>query len=197
MQRSSFLRLITGGLMAGASGFLMGAKPALALGGPLPALNEPAPNFDLETAGAEGALGKRLRLKDFAGRWLLLYFYPRDFTSGCTLEARGFQRDLASFLALNAAVVGVSADGVKEHVSFCSSEGLTYPLLSDPGGQVSRSYGSWMAPFSQRHSFLIDPAGILRGRWTGVRPAGHSREVLAALEKLQGVEPGNDRANNS
>jgi len=196
MQRSSFLQLITGGLVVGAAGFLA-AKPALALGGPLPALNEPAPNFDLETAGADGALGKHLKLKDFSGQWLVLYFYPRDFTSGCTLEAKGFQRDLASFLARNAAVVGVSADGVEEHASFCSSEGLTYPLLSDPGGQLSKSYGSWMAPFSQRHSFLIDPEGILRGRWTGVRPAGHSQEVLAALEKLQAGESGTSLASTS
>ncbi|MEN9877322.1 MAG: hypothetical protein RLZZ158_361 [Cyanobacteriota bacterium] len=196
MQRSSFLQLIAGGLIVGASS-LLAAKPGFALGGPLPALNEPAPDFDLEAAGADGALGKRLRLMDFSGQWLLLYFYPRDFTSGCTLEAKGFQRDLASFMARNAAVVGVSADGVEEHASFCSSEGLTYPLLSDPGGQVSRSYGSWMAPFSQRHSFLIDPEGILRGRWTGVRPAGHSQEVLAALEKLQAGEPGSSRSSTS
>ena len=82
-------------------------------------------------------------------------------------------------------VVGVSADGAEEHVSFCSSEGLAYPLLSDPDGLVSKRYGSWIPPFSQRHSFLIDPEGILRARWVDVSPSRHSQEVLGTLKKLQ------------
>jgi peroxiredoxin Q/BCP len=130
----------------------------------------------------------RLNLAAFKGRWLVLYFYPRDFTSGCTLEARGFQRDLASFEARGASVVGVSADDAESHASFCGSEGLAYPLLSDPAGEVSRRYGSWMAPYSLRHTFLIDPEGTLRQRWTGVHPAQHSQELLAALNTLQAAK---------
>jgi peroxiredoxin Q/BCP len=126
-----------------------------------------------------------LQLADFRGRWLVLYFYPRDFTGGCTLEARGFQKDLAAFEAANAAVVGVSADDAESHADFCSSEGLAFPLLSDPAGSVSRAYGSWIAPFSQRHTFLIDPAGVLRSTWVAVRPSGHSAEVLATLQEFQ------------
>jgi peroxiredoxin Q/BCP len=126
-----------------------------------------------------------LALGDFSGSWLVLYFYPRDFTGGCTLEARGFQNDLQAFQRAGAAVVGVSADDPDSHASFCSEEGLAFPLLSDPGGQVSRRYGSWIAPFSQRHTFLIDPQGVLRARWTAVRPSGHSREVLEELRRLQ------------
>ena len=164
-------------------------RRAEALGGQLPELDRPAPPFSLQAAGADGPAGAPLDLQSFAGHWLVLYFFPRDFTSGCTLEARGFQRDLASFASLDAAVVGVSADGLEEHASFCSSEGLAYPLLSDPGGAVSRSYGSWIPPFSQRHTFLIDPQGVLRARWVAVRPAGHSREVLAALTALQQGQP--------
>lgn len=160
-------------------------RQAHALGGELPDLDSPAPPFSLQAAGADGPSGTPLGLGSFAGHWLVLYFYPRDFTSGCTLEARGFQRDLASFASLDAAVVGVSADGLEDHASFCSSEGLAYPLLSDPGGVVSRAYGSWIPPFSQRHTFLIDPQGVLRARWVAVRPASHSREVLAALTALQ------------
>ncbi|HJO77742.1 MAG TPA: peroxiredoxin, partial [Prochlorococcaceae cyanobacterium Fu_MAG_134] len=99
--------------------------------------------------------------------------------------ARGFQRDLAAFKAAGAAVVGVSADGAEEHVSFCSSEGLAYPLLSDPSGVVSKRYGSWLSPFSERHSFLIDPDGILRARWVDVSPIRHSQEVLGKLKNLQ------------
>ena len=98
---------------------LLGALPLLALrparaealGGTLPELDQLAPDFNLESAGQNGALGQRLQRDDFRGSWLVLYFYPRDFTSGCTLEARGFQRDLNLYKATNAAVVGVSADG--------------------------------------------------------------------------------------
>ncbi len=156
-----------------------------ALGGTLPELDQPAPGFLLKGFGpgldGTGTLG----LNDFQGRWLALYFYPKDFTSGCTLEARGFQRDLEQFHQLAAEVVGISADDVTEHASFCDSEGLVFPLLSDPGGAVSQRYGSWLAPFSQRHTFLIDPDGVLRARWVAVRPLGHSREVLEELNRLQ------------
>jgi peroxiredoxin Q/BCP len=171
---------------------LLGRAPsALALGGVLPELNTPAPDFDLPgvTPDREGKpIESRLNLAAFKGRWLVLYFYPRDFTSGCTLEARGFQRDLASFEARGASVVGVSADDAESHASFCGSEGLAYPLLSDPAGEVSRRYGSWMAPYSLRHTFLIDPEGTLRQRWTGVHPAQHSQELLAALNTLQAAK---------
>lgn len=170
---------------------LMGrAQPARALGGVLPELESPAPEFALEgvVPGDDGQpLPARRSLADFAGRWLVLYFYPRDFTSGCTLEARGFQRDHAAFLARGAEVVGISADDPEEHAAFCGEEGLTFPLLSDPGGQVSRRYGSWIAPYSQRHTFLIDPQGQLRSRWVAVQPLRHSQEVLATLEQLQAV----------
>ena len=165
---------------------------AFALGGVLPPLDEPAPSFTLEAIvpTADGSPKQAQRgLADFAGKWLVLYFYPRDFTSGCTLEARGFQRDLDAYRKASAVVVGVSADSTDSHASFCGDEGLAYPLLSDPGGKVSRSYGSWMAPFSLRHTFLIDPAGILRARWVGVNPSRHSAEVLSALQQFQAGAP--------
>lgn len=175
-----------------------GLRPgrAAALGGTLPALEAAAPDFSLDGVAPATAQVKEpenpaepipthLSLDDFRGQWLALYFYPRDFTSGCTLEARGFQRALGDFQAAGAAVVGISADGREDHAAFCSSEGLAYPLLSDPGGEVSRRYGSWLAPFSQRHTFLIDPEGVLRAVWTAVRPSGHALEVLAELQRLQ------------
>lgn len=163
---------------------------AQALGGTLPEIDTAAPDFDLEgvAPGEDGEVrARRLERSSFRGRWLVLYFYPKDFTSGCTLEARGFQRDLGAFHRADAEVVGVSADGTDDHLSFCGSEGLAYPLLSDPGGRVSQRYGSWLAPFSQRHTFLIDPEGILRQRWVAVRPAGHSQEVLTELRRMQNV----------
>ncbi|MEO1003661.1 MAG: peroxiredoxin [Cyanobacteria bacterium J06638_7] len=195
MRRRQLLRDAVVGLLLAGTAALGRPSRALALGGTLPALDAQAPDFKLSgvapapTAGgsAAPAVSTELALADFAGRWLVLYFYPRDFTGGCTLEARGFQNDLQAFHRAGAEVVGVSADDADSHASFCSEEGLVFPLLSDPGGQVSQRYGSWIAPFSQRHTFLIDPGGVLRSRWVAVRPSGHSREVLAELSRLQAL----------
>jgi peroxiredoxin Q/BCP len=188
MERRRFLETAftaaTGVGTALMSGLFVRPGSAAALVGTLPSLDQPAPDFDLAGFLPPGVEG-RLALSDLLGSWLVLYFYPRDFTGGCTLEARGFQRDLQAFQAANAKVVGISADDPDSHASFCSEEGLAFPLLSDPGGQVSRLYGSWIAPFSQRHTFLIDPNGVLRASWVAVRPSGHSQEVLVALLDLQ------------
>ena len=119
------------------------------------------------------------------GSWLAIYFYPRDFTGGCTIEARGFETLHSAFQNAGAEVIGISADSVDDHESFCESEGLSFPLLSDPDGSVSKAYGSWMAPYSLRHTFLVDPDGVLRQRWVAVRPNGHAREVLDAITNLQ------------
>jgi peroxiredoxin Q/BCP len=175
----------------GLTSLLAKSQQAFALGGILPELNTPAPDFNLAgvTPSRPGktseAVETQRQLADFSGQWLVLYFYPRDFTEGCTIEARGFQQDLGLFHKAGAAVVGISADNPDSHAEFCGSEGLTYPLLSDPGGNVSKSYGSWIAPFSQRHTFVIDPDGILRARFVAVRPSGHSHEVLDTLKSLQ------------
>ena len=132
--------------------------------------------------------GRSVDLKRYLKtKWLALYFYPKDFTGGCTLDARGFQKDLARFHSLEAEVAGISADALDDHAAFCDSEGLTFPLLSDPGGKVSQLYGSWLPPFSQRHTFLIDPQGTLRARWVAVRPSGHSQEVLDELGLSMGA----------
>ena len=175
----------------GLSSLLAKSQQAFALGGTLPELNIPAPDFNLAgvTPSRPGktseAVETQRQLADFSGQWLVLYFYPRDFTEGCTIEARGFQQDLGLFHKAGAEVVGISADNPDSHAEFCGSEGLAYPLLSDPGGSVSKSYGSWIAPFSQRHTFVIDPDGILRARFVAVRPSGHSHEVLDTLKSLQ------------
>jgi peroxiredoxin Q/BCP len=171
-------RGLLGGLAVTLSLFA-GGKSALALGGTLPALGAPAPNFTLPSG--DGTLS----LTDYRGKWVVLYFYPKDFTSGCTLEARRFQRDLPKYLALNTQVIGVSADDVESHTEFCDAEGLVFPLLADVGGKVSRAYGSWLGFISLRHTFIIDPEGILRESFLGVRPATHSFEVLQRLQELQ------------
>lgn len=164
------------------------APAAFALGGVQPDIDAPAPAFTLPSSLAtdadKTAEDRNVSLSDYLGQWVVVYFYPRDFTPGCTLEAQRFQRDLPKYQARNAQILGISADDVDSHEEFCDSEGLVFPLLSDPDGAVSRAYGSWMKPMSMRHTYLIDPDGILRERFLGVRPAIHSQEVLARLDEL-------------
>jgi thioredoxin-dependent peroxiredoxin len=149
-----------------------------------PAVGAPAPAFDLTNNE-----GQKTRLADLRGKWVVLYFYPKDFTSGCTLEAHNFQRDLSKYQALNAVIVGVSVDSADSHKSFCAKEGLNFKLLSDPDAAVSAAYGSVMeyqgAKLSARNTFVIDPDGRLVKVFIGVKPAGHSEEVLTALSGLE------------
>jgi len=154
---------------------------AEALGSRLPALNQPAPTFTLPTNTGDGEVS----LSDYQGKWVVLYFYPKDFTSGCTIEARRFQQDLPKYLAINTQIVGVSADSVNTHAEFCDSEGLKFPLLADTNGKVSKVYGSWLGFLSMRHTFIIDPEGVIREIFTGVNPSIHSQEVLARINELQ------------
>ncbi len=178
--RRSFLQscLVFGSMIAGCLSF---PKAAQALGGPMPSLRQPAPDFTLPTNLGDG----QVSLSDYRGKWVVLYFYPKDFTAGCTIEARRFQQDLPKYQAQNAQIIGISADSVDSHTKFCDSEGLKFPLLSDRRGQVSKSYGSWLGVFSLRHTFIIDPQGILQAIFTNVDPTTHSQDVLAKLEELQ------------
>jgi peroxiredoxin Q/BCP len=150
----------------------------------MPAVGTAAPGFALTTNE-----GKQINLNDFKGKWVVLYFYPKDFTSGCTLEARNFQRDLAKYEASNAVILGVSVDTAESHKDFCAKEGLNFKLLSDAGGKVSQQYGSTMeyngATYSARNTFIIDPQGKVAKVFEKVNPGGHSAEVLAALASLQ------------
>lgn len=157
------------------------AIPAFALGGTLPPINQPAPEFSLASNAGEGIVS----LSDYRGKWVVAYFYPADFTPGCTLEARKFQQDLPKYLDRNTQVLGISADDVNSHADFCDSEGLKFPLLADAKGKISKAYGSWLGIRSARHTFIIDPQGTLRATFTGVNPIVHSREVLGKLDELQ------------
>jgi peroxiredoxin Q/BCP len=149
-----------------------------------PAVGAMAPDFSLTSNEGHPA-----SLKDFRGKWVVLYFYPKDFTSGCTLEAKNFQADLAKYEKANAVIVGVSVDSAESHKSFCAKEGLSFKLLSDPDAQVSSQYGSVMeyngAKLSARNTFLVDPEGKIAKVFMGVKPSGHSEEVLASLNSLQ------------
>ena len=158
---------------------------ASALGGVVLEMGTAVPDFDLPGSSQSEPDRDQWSSRDLRGSWLAVYFYPRDFTGGCTIEARGFESLHADFLQAGAEVIGISADSVDDHESFCESEGLSFPLLSDLDGTVSKAYGSWMSPYSLRHTFLIDPDGMLRERWVAVRPNGHAREVLDSLTSLQ------------
>jgi len=161
--------------------FIGTISPSFALGGIQPTLNEIAPEFTLPANTGNGEIS----LQDYRGKWVVLYFYPQDFTPGCTLEAKRFQQDLAEYQARNTEVIGVSVDDVNSHQDFCDEEGLKFPLLADTQGIVSKAYGSWLSGRSLRHTYIIDPNGILVAKFLGVRPAIHSQEVLATLDKLQ------------
>src|SRR5580658_8289431 len=131
-----------------------------------PAEGTPAPTFTLPNQ--EGA---QVSLDQFKGRWVVLYFYPKDMTQGCTIEAHNFQRDLDKYTAKKAAIVGVSADNIDSHQQFCTKESLTFKLLADPEKKVIAAYGSVMAAnpnFANRNTFLIDPNGVIRKVYVNV-----------------------------
>jgi peroxiredoxin Q/BCP len=149
-----------------------------------PAAGNAAPDFSL-TSGD----GSQVSLKDYKGKWVVLYFYPKDFTSGCTLEAQNFQRDLSKYQNAGAVILGVSVDSAQSHKDFCAKEGLNFKLLADSDAKVSTEYGSVMeyqgAKMAARNTFLINPKGEIAKVYTGVKPASHSEEVLKDLTELK------------
>ncbi len=155
----------------------------LRAGDKAPAVGTEAPDFTLNSQD-----GKPISLHDFRGKWVVLYFYPKDMTTGCTIEAHNFQRDMAKYEAKNAVVIGVSVQDEKSHQEFCAKEGLNFKLLADTNHDVSEKYDSLtnygVAKLSARHTFLIDPTGKVRKVWTDVDVKKHSDEVLAALDEL-------------
>lgn len=152
---------------------------------PPPVAGTPAPAFTLVSQN-----GKPASLKDYRGKWVVLYFYPSDFTRGGTLQAKNFQQDLAKYNQANAVVVGVSGNDQFAHRAFAADARLTFTLLADPGTRVSRKYGSTMRygmwnTIAARNTFIIDPNGRIARVFLDVEPEANSRDVLAALEALQ------------
>jgi len=150
----------------------------------LPTVGQAAPTFTLPAQD-----GAPISLESYRGKWVVLYFYPKDMTPGCTIEAHNFQRDQAKFDAAGAVILGVSLDSPDSHKNFCTKEGLTFRLLADPEHKVVDAYGSlghfgaWT--IANRNTFLIDPQGKITKEWIKVDPSHHSEEVLAALAQLK------------
>jgi thioredoxin-dependent peroxiredoxin len=146
----------------------------------MPAVGQTAPTFSLPSQE-----GTPISLDQYKGKWVVLYFYPRDMTSGCTIEAHNFQNAQSQFDAKNAVILGVSVDSVDSHKQFCAKDGLTFHLLSDTSHTVVSEYGSLGnfngVTIALRNTFLIDPTGKIAQVWTKVNPATAASTVLDAI----------------
>src|SRR6202789_1594125 len=156
------------------------AAAALALAADVPAEGTKAPDFTLKNQE-----GKAVSLHDYKGKWVVLYFYPKDQTQGCTIEAHNFQRDLQKYEALNAVVLGVSLDTTDSHKAFCTKDSLTFKLLADPDHKVVDEYGVPVKSFgpvhyAERDTFLISPGGKIVQEWQVKDIQAHRGGVLAA-----------------
>jgi|SRR6185312_5554301 len=158
--------------------------PMLALAADVPAVGSQAPDFTLNSNE-----GKPVNLKKLQGKWIVLYFYPKDFTKGCTIEAHNFQEDLAQYKKKKVTILGVSVQDPSSHKSFCEKEHLNFKLLADVDRSVSTMYGSTMEHngevLSARNTFIIGPDGAIKKEYVKVDPAGHSKQLLADLTELQ------------
>jgi thioredoxin-dependent peroxiredoxin len=150
-----------------------------------PSAGSAAPDFTLPSQ--EGSVS----LQDYRGKWVVLYFYPKDQTTGCTIEAHHFQADQSKYAQHNAVVLGVSLDSISSHKQFCAKEGLNFQLLADANHKVTSDYGALInfgpVKLAARHTFIIDPEGKIAKAYTSVDPKRHSAEILAELDRLQPV----------
>ena len=153
-----------------------------------PVIGKPAPDFTLIDQN-----NQPVTLSDYRGTWIVLYFYPKDDTPGCTIEAKDFSTLLPQFEQLNARIFGVSQDSVKSHCDFIETYGLTLKLLSDPNHEVMERYGAWVRSSLGnltygrviRTTMIVDPKGIIRHYWPEVIAQGHAERVLNRLTEVQ------------
>lgn len=177
--------IVAGLIIALAFVVLLLNRPVSAKNAPMPGVGTLAPDFTLPSQDET-----KITLSSFRGKWVVLYFYPKDMTPGCTIEAHNFQRDLKLYEAKNAVILGVSVDSADSHKQFCTKESLSFRLLADTDHNVTETYGTlgnFMGmKIANRNTFLIAPDGKIAKVWTGVSPAKHSEEVLAAITELSG-----------
>jgi len=168
------------GMLGAAFAFVVNASA----GDAIPQPGSEAPGFTLPSQD-----GSAVSLKDLRGKWVVLYFYPKDGTSGCTLEAHNFQRDLDGYEARNAVILGVSLDTTGSHKEFCAKQGLTFKLLADDQKKVTPQYGSLQSilgfKVAARNTFLIDPQGKIAKHYKDVDPKENSAQVLTDLAALK------------
>jgi peroxiredoxin Q/BCP len=162
--------------------FMLGL-PLLARAADMPKVGDVAPDFTLPSQD-----GDNVQLSKLRGQWVVLYFYPKDMTPGCSIEARNFATDQPQYAARKATVIGVSVDGIDSHKKFCTKENLNFRLLADTDKKVAALYGSLnnllVVKLAARHTFIIDPQGKIARVFPDVAPATHSKEVLATLDSL-------------
>jgi peroxiredoxin Q/BCP len=148
-----------------------------------PLVGSPAPEFELSDQD-----NQLHSLEDYRSQWVVLYFYPKDETPGCTKEACEFRDNIFAFRDLNAQILGVSLDDVESHKAFSENHGLPFPLLADPDGDTSTAYGVKTRMFgmtvAKRQTFIIGPDGVIAKHYEKVKPDEHSAEVLADLKEL-------------
>ena len=151
--------------------------------GELPEVGKPAPDFNLPDQN-----GKYHTLREYRGKWLVLYFYPKDDTPGCTQEACAFRDDLNQISELGAQVVGVSVDDTDSHAEFAKKYHLPFPLLADKTAATADEYGAlmnlWLIKFARRYTFLIDPQGNVSKVYLSVETSRHSKQIIDDLKKL-------------
>jgi thioredoxin-dependent peroxiredoxin len=177
MRKAIWSAVVLGALTCGAGFTVRAAAPAA----DTVQAGSAAPNFSLPSQE-----DKMVSLTDYKGKWVVLYFYPKDQTTGCTIEAHNFQRDLQKYDALNAVVLGVSLDTVEGHKTWCSKDTFGFKLLADPDHKVVDLYGVPVSAhgdmkFAARQTFLISPEGKVVKVWQKVDPSVHSTEVLAEI----------------
>jgi peroxiredoxin Q/BCP len=151
------------------------------------AVGDAAPEFELSDQD-----GQLHSLEDYRDQWVVLYFYPKDETPGCTTEACEFRDNIFAFKRINAQILGVSLDDVESHARFAENHGLPFPLLADVNGKASDAYGVKTKMFgmtvAKRQTFLIGPDGTIAKHYEKVKPAEHSQQVLADLKELGATE---------
>jgi peroxiredoxin Q/BCP len=149
-----------------------------------PSAGAAAPDFRLQDQN-----GKWQQLKDYRGKWVALYFYPKDQTPGCTTQACEFRDNVFAFREANAQILGISVDDVESHKKFSEKHGLPFPILADPTKETAKKYGALKSYFgmelARRDTFLIDPEGRVVKRYVEVEPKGHSQIVLKDIQALQ------------